>query len=113
MKKPKAPTPKHDQYKDWPYLVSEFENFYRSSPNGLCLLDHDLRFVRLNKRLAEINGKSVKTHIGQKIKEIIPEMASDLEGICRKVIKNGKPLLERDLDRIRKDQGASVQKLRV
>ena len=36
--------------------LMEIEDLYRNAPVGLCVLDRDLRYVRINERLAEING---------------------------------------------------------
>ena len=53
----------------------ELETLYRTAPVGLCLVDRDLRYVRINERLAAINGKPPGEHIGRTIREIIPEIA--------------------------------------
>jgi two-component system, chemotaxis family, CheB/CheR fusion protein len=36
--------------------LTEIEQVYRYSPVGLVLMDKDYRFVRINERMAEING---------------------------------------------------------
>ena len=46
-------------------------------PIGLCFIDTELRFVRLNDRLAEINRVPAAAHIGKTLREILPEMADD------------------------------------
>ena len=43
--------------------------------------------------LASINDKPVEDHIGRSIHEIIPEIAPNVESICRRVIETGKPIL--------------------
>ena len=42
----------------------ELETLYRTAPIGLVLLDRELRFLRINEMLAEINGPSVEEHLG-------------------------------------------------
>ena len=42
---------------------------------GLAVFDEDLRFVRINERLAEINGSSVADHLGRSLREVLPELA--------------------------------------
>jgi PAS domain-containing protein len=39
--------------------LSEIEQVYQYSPVGLVLMDMDYRFVRINERMAEINGLPV------------------------------------------------------
>jgi PAS domain S-box-containing protein len=72
----------------------ELETLYRAAPVGLCLVDRDLRYVRINERLAAINGKPPGEHIGRKIREIIPEIASQIEPIYRWVFESGEPILD-------------------
>ena len=96
-----------------PHLVDEFQNFYRSSPNGLCLLDKDLRYIRLNKRLGEIYGKPVAEHIGHRVDSVNPEIASDIEAICNKVIETGDPLIEKEIQYKQKDASAQTSVLRA
>ena len=72
--------------------LAEIEAIYASAPIGLCFLDTELRFVRLNDRLAEINGVPASAHIGKTWREILPEMADDLEPLSRQVIQTKVPL---------------------
>ena len=37
----------------------------KDAPFGFVFLDRDLRFVRINERLAEMNGCSVAAHLGK------------------------------------------------
>ncbi|MCC3408533.1 MAG: PAS domain-containing protein [Microcoleus sp. PH2017_10_PVI_O_A] len=70
----------------------EIEAIYASAPIGLCFIDTDLRFVRINSRLAEINGVTAAAHIGKTLREILPEQADDLEPLYRQVIATKVPL---------------------
>ncbi|MGL5063838.1 MAG: PAS domain-containing protein [Microcoleus sp.] len=73
--------------------LNEIEAIYANAPIGLCFIDTDLRFVRINEHLAEINGLPASAHIGRTLHEILPEMAEDLEPLYRQVIESGNPLL--------------------
>jgi PAS domain S-box-containing protein len=64
---------------------------YESAPVGLCLVDHDLRYLEVNRRLAEINGVPVQQHIGRTMQEVIPDIAGFLEPIYRRVLETGEP----------------------
>jgi PAS domain S-box-containing protein len=74
--------------------LNELETLYRTAPVGLGLVDRDLRYVRINERLAAINGKPPGEHIGRTIREIIPEIASQVEPIFRRVFESGEPILD-------------------
>jgi PAS domain S-box-containing protein len=66
---------------------------YATAPVGLCFLDSDLRFVRINELLAEVDGKSVEEHLGRTVSEIAPEVAEVVEPVLRRVIETGEPAL--------------------
>jgi formate hydrogenlyase transcriptional activator len=76
--------------------AAELSRLYRSTPLALGLLDRDLRYVRLNERLAEINGQPVEDHIGRTIFEVIPDIAEKVAPVYRQVIETGEPV--RDLN---------------
>ena len=44
-------------------------------PVGVALFDTELRFVRLNRRIAEFNGVPVEAHLGRTLREVIPRVA--------------------------------------
>ncbi|MEG4518280.1 MULTISPECIES: PAS domain-containing protein [unclassified Microcoleus] len=79
--------------------LAEIEAIYASAPIGLCFLDNELRFVRLNDWLAEINGVPAAAHIGKTLREILPEMADDLEPLYRQVIETKVPLKQLEVRR--------------
>jgi len=62
-------------------------------PVGLAVLDRDLRYVRINRMLAEINGLPAEEHIGKSIHDTIPEIAPAAEGRIRQVMATGTPIL--------------------
>ncbi|MEG4206841.1 PAS domain S-box protein [Microcoleus sp. Pol7_A1] len=70
----------------------EIESLYQTTPVGLAVLDTDLRYVRLNQRLAQINGLSVETHIGRTVREIFPGLADTAEAVFRRLLDTGEPM---------------------
>lgn len=68
------------------------ENLYEASPAGLCLFDEDLKYIRVNPALAEMNGVSMEEHLGKTLREIAPQLADYLEGILRQVIETKKAI---------------------
>jgi PAS domain S-box-containing protein len=77
--------------------LEEIERLYATAPIGLCFLDTDLRFVRVNERLAQIDSLSAEAHVGRRLAEVVPEVAASMEEIYRKVMATGVPLKEREL----------------
>jgi diguanylate cyclase (GGDEF)-like protein/PAS domain S-box-containing protein len=72
----------------------ELETLYRTAPIGLALLDRNLRFLRVNHKLAEIDGISIDAHIGRTLREIVPSVADTIEPLYRKVFETGQPVLQ-------------------
>ncbi len=73
--------------------LAEIEAIYESAPIGLNILDADLRFVRINQRLADINGLPIEAHIGRSIRELFPDLADTVERLLHPVLQTGEPLL--------------------
>ncbi|MCU0523740.1 MAG: PAS domain S-box protein [Elainella sp. Prado103] len=77
--------------------LAEIESIYQTAPVGLAILDPDLRYMRINQQLAEMNGKPVADHIGRTIREILPTLADYLEPLLRQILETGKPILDREI----------------
>ncbi len=75
----------------------ELDAVYDSAPVGLCLLDADLRYVRVNRRLADMNMKPAAEHVGRAVRDIVPAVAGPIEEIARRVMTTGRPVLDFDL----------------
>jgi PAS domain S-box-containing protein len=73
--------------------LAEIETIYQSAPIGLNVLDTDLRFVRINQHLAEMNGLPIEAHIGHTVRELLPDLADTAESLLYRVLETGKPLL--------------------
>jgi PAS domain S-box-containing protein len=73
------------------------DGFFTSSPAGLAVLDRELRFERVNETLAAINGSPVEAHLGKTLREIIPELADQVEPSMRNVLLTGQKILNREL----------------
>ncbi len=77
--------------------VAEIESIYAHVPVGLCVVDSGLRFVHINERLAEVDGVSVARHLGRTIREVLPDLADELEPLFRSVLKTGQPIVQREI----------------
>ena len=74
--------------------LAEIEAIYNTLPVGVCVLDTDLRYRRINERLAELNGLPAAEHIGKTIREVLPEFADLSEKIIERVMETGEPQLD-------------------
>ncbi|MBE9145271.1 chemotaxis protein CheB [Planktothrix mougeotii] len=68
------------------------ENIYSNSPVGLCLLDQDLKFVKINENLAKINHLSVAECLGKTGQELFPDWANIYEPFMRQVLETGEAI---------------------
>lgn len=69
---------------------------FASAPVGLAFWDRQLRFQRINQRLAEMNGLPRSAHIGRRPDELFPGI-EDLPAILdrwRQIIATGEPWLD-------------------
>lgn len=67
------------------------------APFGLSFLDRDLRYVRINHAMAELNGLSPAAHIGQTLQEVQPQLDDDMVEKVREVLRTGEPLLDQEM----------------
>jgi PAS domain S-box-containing protein len=78
--------------------LAEIETIYRSAPIGLCVFDTELRWVRLNQAIADINGVSIEEHIGRTPREVVPDIGEQAETALRKILETGEPLLDFEMN---------------
>ncbi len=67
---------------------------YHEAAVGLCYLDTDLRYLYINKWLAQLNGLPVEKHLGRTVREVIPEVAAGIEPQLRQVMETNTPIIE-------------------
>jgi PAS domain S-box-containing protein len=79
--------------------LAELEAVYSAVPVGLGFLDTDLRFVRVNECLAEINGVPVSEHIGRTLSEVLPPGPNEgdtVEPLYWQVLQSRLPLVNHE-----------------
>ncbi|MDX2170279.1 MAG: PAS domain S-box protein [Deltaproteobacteria bacterium] len=74
--------------------LAELELLYATAPVGLCFLDTELRYVRINEELAQMHGRPPAAHLGLPVRAVIAELADVVEPICRRVLESGRPVLD-------------------
>lgn len=67
------------------------ENIYNTSPSGLAIIDHQLRYLKINPKLAQIYNIFIEECIQKSVTEI--PAFKESEGLCRQVLENGASIL--------------------
>ncbi len=73
--------------------LDELELIYDRAPVGLGMVDRALRVVRLNQRLADINGTGVDGLVGRRFWEVVPDLRAELEPALDRVFAEGAAVL--------------------
>jgi PAS domain S-box-containing protein len=75
--------------------LAQLDMFVMNAPLGLAFFDRELRFVRINKHLAEANGLTIEEHLGRPITEAIKHLPPEGLDDYRRVLETGESLTDR------------------
>jgi PAS domain S-box-containing protein len=67
--------------------LAQLQAIYDGAPVGLCFLDTSMRYISINKRLAEMNGATIADHIGRRVGDLYPEMFKIVEPYIRTALR--------------------------
>jgi PAS domain S-box-containing protein len=70
---------------------------FRGAPIGLAFVDRDLRYVRVNEALAELNGAPIEAHLGHTVTEVVGPAAELVVPWFEQVFRTGEAVLDREL----------------
>ncbi|MBC3840809.1 SpoIIE family protein phosphatase [Streptacidiphilus sp. 4-A2] len=71
------------------------DGYFAQSPIGLAVYNTDLRFVRINRALAEMNGLSPRQHLGRRLAAVLPGInGAEIEKAMRHVLATGEPVVD-------------------
>ncbi len=59
--------------------LAQLRAIYDGSPIGLCYLDRKLRYVSVNRCMAELDGLPISAHLGRTPKEVAPDYFEHME----------------------------------
>lgn len=76
---------------------ARLDAFFSCAPMAMCIFDTELRFVRVNEILAQINGMPMTDHGNRTLREVVPQIADDVEPIYRQVIEQNQPILNTEI----------------
>lgn len=77
--------------------TAAFDAHIDSAPYGIAMLDTELRYLRINKPLADLNGLRPEDHIGKTVREALPTEADRLEPALKQILSSGEPLLNQEV----------------
>lgn len=73
--------------------LSEIEGYYDNAPVGLTIIDRRLRHIRVNRKLAEMNGIPPEAHIGRTVAEVADQGLADwLETVVPRIMESGETI---------------------
>ena len=75
---------------------AQLDTLLASAPVAIGFWDRELRFIRLNEALAQLNRLGVEEHLGKTLSEVIPGLAPVLEPLYRRVLETGEPVVHEE-----------------
>ncbi len=66
--------------------------YFNSPTIGLCILDSELRYLAINRTLAEMNGVPMEAHLGKTVRAVLGTVAEMLEDKFSQVLETKTPL---------------------
>ena len=80
------------------HRLAQLQAIYDGAPVGLCLLDRNLRYLSLNRQLAEMNGVPAAAHLGRKVSEVVPHVYKVVEPFLQQALA-GEPVTGIEVNR--------------
>ncbi|TAD75310.1 MAG: diguanylate cyclase [Oscillatoriales cyanobacterium] len=78
---------------------AQLSGFFSSSSIGMGIVDDEMCYLRINQVLADINCLPVQDHLGKRVQDVIPELASELIPYFQAVFSSGLPQLSKETSR--------------
>jgi PAS domain S-box-containing protein len=72
--------------------TAELDSLLENAPIGFAFFDREHRYVRMNDRLAEMNGLPVEAHIGRTVGELLPVNARSVDPVIDRVFSTAQPV---------------------
>ena len=80
-----------------------------SAPIGFALLDRELRYLRVNDALAQLNGQTPAAHLGRLASELQPELGEEREALLHRVLDDRQAIVDVELVRVGVRNGGDRQ----
>ncbi|HEU5087974.1 MAG TPA: GAF domain-containing protein, partial [Roseiflexaceae bacterium] len=73
---------------------AQINTLFVTAPIGMALVDRAFRFVRINEYLTQFNDVPMQQQIGQRARDLFPELADIWERAWWRVIESGEPIVD-------------------
>jgi PAS domain S-box-containing protein len=78
--------------------LPQLQALYEGAPVGLCFLDTKFRYVSLNRKLAQMNGASIGSHLGRTVEQMIPLAFGAVEPYLKRAMQ-GEVILDVEISK--------------
>jgi formate hydrogenlyase transcriptional activator len=79
--------------------------YFKATKVGLCILSADLRYLAINRTLAELHGITPEGHLGKTVREVLGDLAELVEPHFRRVLTEGQPIVELEISAVLPSRG--------
>ncbi len=100
---PRRRTPAGRAADDVGLAAPELRWIYDTAPIGLAFLSPDCRYLQINQRLTDICGISVQDHLGHTVREMVPNIAGQVEQLVQSIVAKGEPVTDIEVSGQRAD----------
>ncbi|HZD30777.1 MAG TPA: PAS domain S-box protein [Candidatus Angelobacter sp.] len=76
---------------------AQLNAFFTNAPVGLAVLDKNLRFQRINRPFAELNGLVPGEQVGEPIADVVADLGLQIEPLLRRVAQTGESVLNQEI----------------
>ena len=73
--------------------TAQLQSLLANAPVGFAFFDRDLRYLRVNGPLAEMNGVPAADHVGRTIGEVLPDLAETMGHLLGRVFRTGRSVV--------------------
>ena len=77
--------------------TAEVDSMLANATVGLAFADRDLKCIRINQYLADIDGFPIEEHLGRKFHDLLPEIAECIESDIQEVFATGRSVYGKEI----------------
>ncbi|MGB2608028.1 MAG: PAS domain S-box protein [Isosphaeraceae bacterium] len=77
--------------------TAEVDSMLANATVGLAFADRELRCIRINQYLADIDGLPIEEHLGRTLHDLVPQIAESIESDLQEVFATGRPVSGREI----------------
>lgn len=90
-------TERRQQREEIKQREAQLNAFFLNAPMGLAIVNKDLRFQRINGPFSQLNGLAPGENTGLQVRDVVKNLAEQIEPIIRQVASTGVPVLNYEI----------------